>query len=310
MQRSVAVVVAAGLLVGCGGGSDFRPAAISIAVTDAPVDNADAVVVTFTRLELLDGPGNAAQSFTFDTPQAVDLLALQGNNSRFLIRDAVVPVGTYQELRLFVDTENANCNNLVAPFASYIRIDGTDYPLIVPSGGASGFKVKGPLTVAAGATAAYTIDFDLRRSVHARGATACYNLRPVLRVVDNARVGTLAGSVDDALLLAPGCTADPVTGAGAAVYVYGGAGVVPDDVDGSAPEPLTTSLLTPANDGSGDFSYEVGFLLAGDYTAALTCQAGDDDPEGDDAIALGPTADVTITANAVTLHDFDLAASP
>ncbi len=307
MKKTVAGICAALLLAACGSDSNSGPAKLSIAVTDAPVDAAEAVVVSFVGVELFPADGSAPVSFSFSPARRIDLLELQGDNSAFLIEDAEVAPGVYSDLRLLIDTQNAACNNLVAPFASYIRIDGTDYPLIVPSGGSSGLKIAGPITAAAGGSASYTVDFDLRRSIAERGATGCYNLRPVLRVVDNAQVGTLAGVVDGDLLLANGCTADSVTGAGAAVYVYEGAGVMPDDVGGSGAAPLTSALLAPLDDGSGDFAYEVGFLLAGNYTAALTCQAGDDDAQRDDAIAFGAVADVAIVANAVTAQDFALA---
>jgi hypothetical protein len=309
MKRIFGGVCAALLLAACGGGSNNNdgPAKVSISVTDAPVDSAEAVVVSFIGVELFPADGSAPVSFSFDPPKSIDLLDLQGSNSAFLIQDAEVEPGVYNELRLLIDTENASCNNLVAPFDSYITIDGTDYPLIVPSGGASGLKVFGPITAAAGGSASYTVDFDLRRSIAERGATGCYNLRPVLRVVDNAEVGTLAGTVDGDLLLAEGCTADSVTGAGAAVYVYEGAGVEPDDVGGSGAEPLVSALLSPLDDGSGDFAYEVGFLLAGGYTVAFTCQAADDDAQVDDAIGFGAVADVEIVADTVTTQDLTLA---
>lgn len=308
MKRMLATSALVVLLAACGsdGDDDAGSAKLSLSVTDAPVDSAEAVVVSFTGVELFPGDGGNPVIFDFDPPLSIDLLTLQGDNSAFLIQDADIEPGVYDELRLIIDTENASCNNLVAPFDSYIRIDGTEYPLIVPSGGASGLKVFGPITAAAGGSAAYTIDFDLRSSIAERGVTGCYNLRPVLRVVDNAEAGALTGTVDPALLTDSTCTADPVTGAGAAVYVYENADVVPDDADGIDPEPLTSARLTPVEGGS--FTYEVGFLLAGDYTVAVTCQAGDDEATADDDITFAAAANVAITADTVTEQDF--AATP
>lgn len=300
-------VAAAALVVSaCGGGGDDDPqmGKVSLAVTDAPVDDADAVVVSFTGVELLDADGNVRNTFELDPEVQLDLLTLQGTNSAFLIQDERIEPGEYQEVRLLVDTPNASCNGLAPPYASYITVDGMDYPLIVPSGGSSGLKVKGPITVAAGGTASYTIDFDLRQSIAERGATSCYNLKPVLRVVDNAEIGSLEGTVDATLLSDTSCSADPLTGEGAAVYVYADAGVVPDDVDGTDPEPLTSAFLT--SDGAGGFTYEVGFLLAGDYTVALSCQAGEDDPETDDDIGFLQSADVEIQAGMVSAQNFEL----
>ena len=90
--------------------------------------------------------------------------------------------------------------------------------------------------------------------------------------------------------------------------MFNGADATPQDANGDAPEGLlTTALLTPLDDGTGDFSYTVGFLLEGDYTAAFTCQAGDDAPETDDAVEFDPVANVSITVDTETVRDFDMA---
>lgn len=132
MKRILATATLAMLLAACGSDNDADSdmAKLSLSVTDAPVDSAEAVVVSFVGLELFPSGGGDTVSFEFDPPLSIDLLALQGNNSAFLIQDAEIEPGVYDELRLIIDTENASCNNLVAPFDSYIRIDGTDLSLI------------------------------------------------------------------------------------------------------------------------------------------------------------------------------------
>ncbi len=333
--RMLGIAALAWMLAGCGGGGGGSGVAssgkLSLGVTDAPIDDADEVVVTFTAVELLDSNDSVRRRFDFPTPQSVDLLDFQGEAQHFLVGDAAdgvdLPAGVYDRVRLIVaDQANASCNAAQAnpnP-PSYIRIDGIRYPLIVPSGGSSGLKVQGPITIAAGERARYTVDFDLRKSIAERGATGCYNLRPVLRVVDNAEVGTLTGSVDPALLADVSCTSDADTGAGAAVYVYEGT-VTPDDFDGlpagtvgdAGPDPLTTALLTrvPLTGTLTDFTYTVGFLLSGTYTVALTCQAGSDAPPGsvepsDNALVFLPPQTVDIVADEVTEASFVAAPAP
>jgi len=300
---------------GDGGSADITGTGfVSLGVTDAPVDEAEAVVVTFTEVQLLGDDDAPRETFVLDTPQQIDLLALQGNNSTFLIEGEEVPVGEYQQVRLLIDSVPPSCNSIPGELPSYITIDGVDYPLVVPSGEQSGLKFQGPITVAAGQSAAYTVDFDLRQSIAERGANDCYNLRPVVRVVDNAEVGTLTGTIDPALFTDASCTADPVTGEGAAVYVYTGGSTVPDDADSSTDDdvdPLTTALVTPITDMDGNvtgFSYEVGFLLAETYTAAFTCQAGNDLGEQDDDITFGDIEnDIVIQADTVTTINFEAA---
>jgi hypothetical protein len=312
INLALGVVFLAGTLTACGSGSgsgsgsDGSPTTVSFGVTDAPVDSAEAVVVTFSGIDLLDDSGTRVGGFELESNRQVDLLQLQGANSEFLVTGASIEPGVYNEIRLIAVAEQPSCNNLVAPFDSYITVDGTEYPLVVPSGAQTGLKVKGPITIAAGERASFVIDFDLRKAVSERGNKGCYNLSPVLRIVDTAEVGTLSGTVDKQLLTSSACTANTETGSGAAIYLYDrsdGSDVTPDDV-GSAGEPFASSNLLAASDGSGDFTYEIGFLLAGNYTAALTCQAGDDLPESDDNIEFLEAKNVGITADGLTEEDF------
>ena len=96
-------------------------------------------------------------------------------------------------------------------------------------------------------------------------------------------------------LITDGCTP--------AVYVFDGAGVAPDDVDGAGVEPVTSAFVV-LDAGSGTFRYVAAFLPAGDYTAAFTCDAGADDPDLDDTLVFTGTASVTVTAQQATTLDF------
>mgnify|MGYP006300609705 CR=1 FL=1 len=62
----------------------------------------------------------------------------------------------------------------------------------------------------------------------------------------------------------------------------------------------------PAAAATGDYPYEVGYLEAGAYTAAVTCEAGSDDPATDTALDFVATADVAIEAGRTTVQDFDV----
>lgn len=329
MKKILAALSASVFLAACGGGSGSgsgtgETGTLNLSVTDAPVDDADNVFVTFTGVELRREGADPIR-IDFDEPVREDLLAFQGQNSFFIVQDEPIPAGVYDEVRLFVDGPgNAACNVGTPPYASSIVIDGDERPLIVPSGVQTGLKLKGGITIAAGATGNYVIDFDLRKSIAERGVTGCYNLRPVLHVMDLAETGSLTGSVDPGLLADMSCTSDADSGAGAAVYVYEGAGQTPDDFDGLepgtegdvGPDPLVTALLTrvPAEGVLENFSYEVGFLLAGDYTVAFTCQAGDDVPpnedgiESDNALSFVQPQNATIVADQATEVNFTFTA--
>jgi hypothetical protein len=131
------------VLGGCAG-SDGSTGQLSLAVTDAPVDEATSVVVAFTGVELKPA-GGPSQTFHFcldanadepivqttacDTPapRQIDLLALQGGGSELILDGVTVPAGRYNWVRLMVEADPASLD-------SYIALsDGGVYPLYVPS---------------------------------------------------------------------------------------------------------------------------------------------------------------------------------
>jgi hypothetical protein len=118
-------------------------------------------------------------------------------------------------------------------------------------------------------------------------------------MVDNVMVGAIAGTVDNTLMTV---TCDPVNDH-PAVYVFEGSGVTPDDIDGIAPDPVTTaSVKLDSNDGM--YKYMAAFLEAGSYTIAFTCDAAADDPIVDNTLTFSGTTTVTVTANNTMTHNF------
>ncbi|WP_165797338.1 DUF4382 domain-containing protein [Solimonas fluminis] len=283
-----AVVLAAALAACGGGGGSGDTGTVNLGVTDAPVDSATAVVVEFSGVEAKP-QGGRALSFDFPAPRQIDLLALQGGDSALLLEGVVLPAGPYEWLRLKVNAGREASD-------SYIDLDdGSRHALFIPSGNQSGLKLNGGFTVAADTTSNFTIDFDLRKSVHnPAGLDGDYILRPSLRIVDDSKVGTLAGTVGAESLAAENCTP--------AVYVYSGAGVTPDD-EGSAAAPLSSASLTLDAE-SGDYRYVVAYLPVGSYTVAFTCDAADDDPATEDVLAFSAPADAVIVAGQTTTVDF------
>jgi hypothetical protein len=287
------MAMCAALLVGCGGGgsSDGDMGRITLGITDAPVDGATAVVVKFTAIELKPESGEA---FTIELSPApsVDLLALAGGGSRELLSEHAVPAGRYTWVRLLIDAQQ-NTPTSYIDFA-----DGQRFALFVPSGSESGLKLIRGFTVAVGSTSNFTIDFDLRKSVIAPpGQSPNYLLKPVLRLVDNLRVGTLEGTVAAALV---------PTGCAPQVYLFGGANVVPDDLD-LAPAPDVdpfVSVPVALDTASGEYRFRVAFLEAGDYTAAFTCDGATDTPEGEEILVFAGTRNVNVAANQSTAIAF------
>ena len=213
-RRSPAAVAAAATTC------NRRPALCARGITDAPVDQADAVVVQFTGVELKP-TGGAAFSRDFPVPKTIDLLTLQGTTRALLLDGESVPAGEYEWMRLKVNADPAVRD-------SFVTIGGQECEMRIPSGAETGLKLVRGFTVGVGTVTDFTIDFDLRKSVvqppgQRADAGTCdgqvYLLKPALRLVDNLQVGAISGTIDSSLLSAPGCVAS--TAKPGSVYLFG-----------------------------------------------------------------------------------------
>ncbi len=288
----------------CGGNSNNDGnASFSLNITDAPVDGATAVVVEFSGVTLKPS-GGKDMVFEFDPPKSIDLLELQGTLSQPLLESVEIPEGDYSQIRLQVNAEFDSIED------SYIELSGGGREeLRVPSGSQSGLKLNTPFSVNADtADAVYTIDFDLRKSVIKPNDQPGYFLKPVLRLVQNLDVRSIAGTVDTNLLTTP-----PATDCsdGNAVYAFEGADAIVDDV-GSDNEPVASAMVELDAE-TGDYIYVLGFMHAGEYTLAFTCQADQDfaaddanDPDmmADDAILFSDPLNVDVTLDSVSNANF------
>lgn len=287
-------------LGGClGGNSSGSSGNLTLGITDAPIDGAQHVYVQFSGLELHgSSAGSVTLNFCADPanvnntvvstsacakskPRQIDLLDLNSGKSDELISGHTLEAGHYQWVRLMVDT--------AGQLDSYIVLsDGTTHELTIPSGAETGLKLVHGFDVAVGGNVNFTIDFDLRKSVHT--ADGNYMLKPALRLLDNLQVGSIAGTVSANLLTS--CNSP-------AVYVYSGASVTPTDVSTS----VTTGPITSAAVNLTDNTYKAAFLEAGNYTVAFTCAAMDD-PAVMNMLTFSGTSNVTVTANTKTAHNF------
>jgi hypothetical protein len=285
------VTAAVALLAACGSsggdGDKSQTGRLKLSVTDAAVDDLESVVVQFRAVEFKPVDGSPVMqelrnAQNVPTPQSVDLLAYQGGRAAVLVNDVVLPAGQYEWIRLIVD-------NVPNVSDSYVKlIGGAECEMRVPSGDESGLKMNRGFTLPADGSVALTVDFDLRKSVHAPpgqksmmdGCTQGYLLRPTLRLVQDSEVGAIAGTVDVSRRSAVGCER--------MVYVFADGlnapnSTTPDDYDGLGVEPL---VMVKADGMTG--AYKATFLPSGNYTVAYTCAV--DEPGVDDSLDVPPFA--------------------
>jgi hypothetical protein len=316
LSRILIVATSAALLAACGssdgdGGGQAQTGFLKVGITDAPVDMAAAVVVKFTGVELKP-QGGPAFSIDFATPKSLDLIQLQGEDRALLLDGEEILAGEYEWMRLKVEADPNVAGD------SYLQLEqsGAECEMRIPSGDQTGLKLIRGFTIGAGTTTDFTIDFDLRKSIVAPpGQTTivdtCINqeflLKTVLRIVDNLQVGTIAGDVDPNLIAAKcaGSDQDPYPGN---VYLFGpiptGADVTPDDYDG-VDDALTSAMVNPDT-----FRYTIGFVPAGNYRVAYTCDLDDTEIDADAEFTPPEGIPVTVTVNATQEVDFEAPPAP
>jgi len=301
------VILAMGLTAcgGSGSGAGGKTGRLSLGVSDGPIHDADKVCVAFHEIEFKKGSETTV--VPLDPVANINLLDFQGMNAAPLLFDYELPAGDYQWLRLGVNavlggaggTGNDSTVSTCQGTESYLAMQSDIvHNLYVPSGAQSGLKLVGGFTVPVNGTANFTAEFDLMKSVTApRGLDPDVILRPTIRLVNNVEVGTLTGMVinDPAAEV-------PVIGEGCApsVYLFND-GVMPNAIDMEgvdANDPVATALVEERVNElqETEYHYTIGFLLAGSYEAAFTC----------DGVSFLPAAgkEAVIAAQQVTTVDF------
>lgn len=304
LKKALAMAILAApiaVMNGCGGdnstagtsteGTTTSSVPFSLALTDGPVDSATAVVIELTGVSIKP-KGAEAIVVEFETPRSIDLLQLQEGAVTDLINGLELEPGDYDGIHLQI---NAVKDEVLD---SYVELeDGTTVELELQGKGEHGLHITKPFTLVEGEPAEFTIDFDLRKSLLERDGYV--GLKPHLHLVHNHHAGHLHGDLD-AALVAEMC-ADPSVELGA-VYVYSGAEATPTDVNGSESDPVASALvkLSP----KGEYHYHVGFLEAGEYTVAYTCDAASDSPEEVNELSFAVLEPVTIEERQEHEHPF------
>jgi hypothetical protein len=263
----VAILAAAALiLAGCGGDSKPATGILSFSMTDAPVDEADMVVIAMTEFELKPAGGPPFRVPVTEAGRVLNLLDFANGKKALIIDAEEVLAGEYDWLRIHFDMED-----------SYVRLKegGKVYPLLMPSGEQTGYKLVSGFTVPVNRPVEYILDFNLRTSLIEPPGLAgpfgdrTFLLKPAIRIMNAEETGGVWGVVEDDLLALFNDEED--CAGGDAVYAFEG-----HDVDPLAAPPLVTDIVD-FDTATGASEYHLMFLLPGAYTLAFTCSASADD---------------------------------
>jgi hypothetical protein len=308
--RPVRAAVASLLLValfttslgGCGCGFDCNngnnnnsgPAFIDLGFSaDAP-DRFKQVVIEVDSITLVRTGGDdvTIERFTIDELDVVDADTFQvdlrqylGLNQLLVSRNLEASAQSYSSVRLEILDGDVN--------RSFVQEEDDSLKPVNLAG--SALSLPGvSLTSGDGKV---TITFGLAQALQFRESSDDYLLAgDGVRVQDNATSASLTGRVDSALFdTEPPCDAKEDPEAGNRVYLYDATAlgtneagdVFTSDSENDIPQdtvaPFAVATLTE-DTLTGNWQYALGFLPAGDYTLAFSCNAGDDDAVDYDGI--------------------------
>ena len=179
-------------LAGCSKSSsdDSSSAGMSkfeVRLTDAPGDyRAVNLDVQQVQVHVSDDDNPSGwQSLGLIRPGIYNVMDYTNGNSA-LLTSADFPAGKISQIRLILGNNN-----------TLTLRDGTVVPLNTPSAQQSGLKLKIDAVLVRDVTYQLVLDFDVAKSIVARGNGA-YNLKPVIRTVTTAVAGGIRGTATPA----------------------------------------------------------------------------------------------------------------
>ncbi|MBL4765274.1 MAG: DUF4382 domain-containing protein [Colwellia sp.] len=303
----VTCTLSALLITACGGSNDNALPSFSLSISDAPVDDLSEVVVCFNQIELKGNNGGAI--FTVGNEDGmiatndlcldnnggvipntvgIDLRQYTGSDSISLVDGISIAAGDYTQLRLImsdgsygIDAQTSEKISVTVP-SNELKLDG--------------------FTATLGGTVDFTLEFDLNKAMTNPVGQVGYFLKPRgVRLVNNNEAGHIDGTVSEALLIDKQCT--PLSDSSvsvASVYMYEGENVAFDTLEDNGGDengslPYTSTAVTFDSE-QLSYNFEIGFIKAGDYTIAVSCDT-EDDPEVDEEVSFITSQNVTVIAS-------------
>jgi len=282
------------LATGCGGGSsDPAPitndpvvqatGSITISLTDGPWEDAQAMVLHITGIELGHTSNQVIPLQMPGGPMSVDMMQLQNGVTQALISAMTIPVGQYEWMRLLIDLNQ-----------SHLDLAGTGgrHNMQMGQDSSNGLEVHQAFEIFEGMHEEFVLDFDVRQGIQQNDMGMMgdqYELHSAMRLVDMRETGGVTGIVETAMIDINHPDCDDAPG-GNWAYLFDGGAAGPDDIseqdsDGM-PGPMATDRVE-MDPGTGDYYYHFGYLPAGSYRIAFSC-SGEWDEDGDDDFPSDP----------------------
>lgn len=176
MSFLFALSLAIALLASCS--KDHTRTSLTVMLTDAPA-NFDQVNVDVQGIEIT---GAGGEKVLLNANTGIYNLLEYANGAKTMIATGDIDAGTIEQIRLILGSNNT------------VMVNNVVYPLSTPSAQQSGLKLQLHKTFEPGVDYSLTLDFDALQSVVVKG-NGNYQLKPVIRVIDNAISGSIRGSI-------------------------------------------------------------------------------------------------------------------
>jgi hypothetical protein len=265
---------------------------LSVSITDSPIDSANVsgVFITVTGVKVLTADSGWVTMTGFEGPKTYNLLDLTRGVSEAL-GNIELPSGSYTQIRLLLDAPAKGSPKPTSP-GCYVEFkDGTTEALFVPSGSSSGYKAFGNFTVPVNGSVSVAADFDVRKSIHATGASSArLILTPVIRLVVTSQAGNIGGSVTN-------------IPADSAIVIYTYASGTYTAEEAADPVSADSSRFPNAiTSGKVDTTgvYHIAYLAPGNYDLVVTSSLN-----GIFGQVLGVVSGVAVTSGVTTTRDID-----
>ncbi len=197
--RPMLAVAALALIAGaCSSSSNSGPStgSFSVVLTDATNPLVGSATVYTHGIYLIGGSDTSGQHVTITTtPASYDLLSLQ-NGVTAALGTSTIPVGTYSQMRLIVDSARIT----LAPPHKFTD-SSTSKLLTVPSGQQTGIKVVMDSVLVHPGQTILVVDFDVSRNFVFQGGTTTPSgvlFKPVLHATVQNVAASIAGTVTPA----------------------------------------------------------------------------------------------------------------